>query len=130
MVLAIAETVFHFEEFAKDSADPFRMEDVSVLLGPVDSDFEDIDATPEPLRSQIRDPTSYGASQPHAQRLRDEGAPGLVYPGVRRIGGVCIGAFKPRAVGLPQQQRRLKYRWSGASVDRYFDYRRDLWVDL
>jgi hypothetical protein len=127
---AIAETVFHFEQFARDSADPLRMEDMRVLVGPVDSDFEDIDATPEPLRSQLLDPTSYAASQPHAQRLRDGGALGVVYPSVRRVGGVCIGAFKPRAVGLPHLERRLKYRWSGVRVDRYFDYQRDIWVDL
>lgn len=126
---AIAETVFHFEEFARDSADPPRMEDMRVLVGSVAADFEDVDALPEPLRSLVLDPASYVAAQPHAKQLRDGGALGVVYPSVRRIGGVCIGAFKPRAVGLPHQERHLKYRWDGTRVDKYFDYQLDAWVD-
>ncbi len=127
---AIAETVFHFEALARDSADPPRMEDMRVLVGMVESDFEDIDALPEPLRSQVLDPVSYAASRSHAKRLREGGAPGVVYPSVRRQGGGCIGAFRPRAVGLPHQERHLKYRWNGVRVDRYFDYQRDLWIDV
>jgi hypothetical protein len=127
---AIAETVFHFEQFARDSADPPRMEDMRVLVGPVASDFQDIDALYEPLRSQVLDPASYVASRAHAKRLRKGGAPGVAYPSVRRRGGACIGAFRPRAVGPPRQERHLKYRWNGARVDRYFDYRRDLWIDV
>jgi hypothetical protein len=126
---AIAETVFHFEQFARDSADPPRMEDMRVLVGMVAADFEDIDALPELLRPQVLDPASYAASRAHAKRLRDGGALGVVYPSVRRRGGACIGAFRPRAVGLPHEERRLKYRWNGARLDRYFDYRRDLWID-
>jgi hypothetical protein len=127
---AIAETVFHFEQFARDSGDPPHMEDMRVLIGSVASDFEDIDALPEPLRSQVLDPVSYAASRSHAKRLRDGGALGVVYPSVRRRGGTCIGAFRPRAVDLPRQERHLKYRWNGARVDRYFDYQRDLWIDV
>jgi hypothetical protein len=127
---AIAETVFHFEEFARDSADPPRMEDMRVLVGVAAADLEDVDAVPEPLRSQVLDPASYSASRPYARQLRDDGAMGVVYPSVRRAGGSCVGAFKPRSVGLPHQERHLKYRWDGVRVDRYFDYQRDLWIDL
>jgi hypothetical protein len=49
---------------------------------------------------------------------------------VRRSGGECLGAFRPRAVGLPRQERHLKYRWNGERVDRYFDYSLDAWVEL
>ncbi len=127
---AIAETVFHFEQFARDSGDPPRMEDMRVLIGSVASDFEDIDALPEPLRSQVLDPASYAASRSHAKRLCEGGALGVAYPSVRRRGGTCIGAFRPRAVGPPRQERHLKYRWNGARVDRYFEYQRDLWIDV
>src|SRR5271165_2287034 len=56
---AVAETAFHFEAFARDSGDPPRMEDMRVLVGAVAEDFEDVDALPEPQRSQILDPVSY-----------------------------------------------------------------------
>ena len=44
--------------------------------------------------------------------------------------GNAIGAFRPRAVGIPHQERHLKYRWNGERVDRYFDYARDQWIGL
>jgi len=127
---ATAETIFHFEEFARDSGDPMRMEDMRVLVGAVAAEFEDVAAAPEPRRSQILDPSSYAASRACALVLREAGANGVVYPSVRRGGGECIGAFRPRAVGLPRQERCLKYRWNGDRVDRYFDYLLDAWVDL
>src|SRR3984885_5777232 len=43
---AIAETVFNFETFARDSADPPRSEDMRVLVGTVAADFEDVAALP------------------------------------------------------------------------------------
>src|SRR3984885_13201340 len=43
---AISETVFHFEAFARDSADPPRSEDMRVLVGTVAAEFEDVAALP------------------------------------------------------------------------------------
>ena len=130
LATAIAETIFHFEGFARDSGDPMRMEDMRVLVGAVAAEFEDVAAAPEPRRSQILDPSSYAASRAYARVLREAGANGVVYPSVRRGGGECIGAFRPRAVGLPRPERHLKYHWNGDRVDRYFDYQLDAWVDL
>lgn len=127
---AVAETVFHFEVFARDSGDPPRMEDMRVLVGAVDAEFEDVGAVSEPRRSQVLDPGSYAEAQAYARELRDGGANGVVYPSVRRAGGECVGSFRPRAVGLPRQERHLKYRWNGVRVDRYFDYLRDAWVEV
>ena len=127
---AIAETIFHFEAFARDSGDPARMEDMRVLVGIVADVFEDVSALPAPRRAQVLDPDSYAAAQAYARQVRDSGAMGVIYPSVRKPGGVCIGAFKPRAVGIPRQERHLKYRWNGERVDRYFDYRRDAWIDI
>jgi RES domain len=129
---AIAETVFHFQSFARDSADPPRVEDMRVLVGAVAEDFEDVAVLPEPQLSQILHPISYAAAQTYARDLRQAGANGVAYPSVRRPGGECLGAFKPRAVRqrLPNQERHLRYRWNGDRVDRYFDYLRDVWIDL
>src|SRR6185312_5570422 len=48
---AIAETVHHFEAFARDSGDPARMEDMRVLVGMVGEDFEDVAALTKPRRT-------------------------------------------------------------------------------
>jgi hypothetical protein len=127
---AIAETVFHFEAFARDSADPPRSEDMRVLVGSAAADFEDVAALPDAEQRAILDPHSYSASQILGKHLRANGANGVVYPSVRHEGGHCLGAFRPRAVGIPHQERHLRYRWNGERVDRYFDYARDAWVGL
>jgi RES domain len=127
---AIAETVFHFEAFARDSADPPRNEEFRVLVGVVAEVFEDVSSLPATQQAAILDPNSYAVSQTYANELRATGANGVAYPSVRHAGGQCIGVFRPRAVGIPHQERHLKYRWNGERVDRYFDYARDEWIGL
>lgn len=127
---AIAETIHHFEAFARDSGDPARTEAMRVLIGEVDADFEDVGAVAELERSALLDPVSYAASQAYAARLRAAGALGLVYPSVRHAGGECVAAFRPRAVHIPRWERHLQYRWNGTRVDRYFDHTVDRWVLL
>ena len=130
METAIAETTHHFERFARDCNDPPRMEDMRVLLGTAAGVFEDVAALPPPHRARVLAPEDYAASRAFARPLRDAGALGVVYPSVRLEGGMCLGAFRPQAVGLPRQERHLKYRWNGERVDRYFDYAREAWVNL
>jgi hypothetical protein len=127
---AIAETVFHFESFARDSGDPPRMEQMRVLVGAVEAEFEEVAALADPQRSLILDPVSYAKSQTYARALREKGANGVVYPSVRRAGGECIGAFKPRAIGSPHQERHLAYKWNGDRVSAYFDYQNGTWIDI
>jgi hypothetical protein len=127
---AIAETVFHFEAFARDSADPPRSEEFRDLVGAVTAAFEDVAALPVPRRASILAPDSHAASQAYGKEIRAAGANGVAYPSVRHEGGHCIGAFRPRAVGIPHQERHLKYHWNGERVDRYFDHARDEWIGL
>jgi hypothetical protein len=127
---AVAETVFHFEAFARDSDDPPRMEDMRVLVGAIAAELEDVGQVGEPRRSQILDPGSYAVARAYARELRDADANGVVWPSVRRPGGECVGAFRPRSVGLPSRERHLKYRWDGEQADRYFDYSRAVWLEI
>ncbi len=125
---AIAETVYHFEMFARDAGDPPRAEDMRVLVGAIDNEFEDVASLAG--RAAILDPDDYAAGQAFGRRVKAAGGNGVTYPSVRDAGGFCVGAFKPRAVGLPRQERHLQYRWNGTRVDRYFDYLREQWVSL
>jgi hypothetical protein len=127
---AIAETVFHFEEFARDSNDPPRTEDMRVLVGSIRNDFEDVSALPTAERAQILDPISYAAAQVYGRRLYEQNSLGVTYSSVRLAGGHCVGAFKPRAVGLPLQERHLQYGWDGTRVPKYFDYLKNSWMEL
>lgn len=127
---AVAETVFHFEAFARDAGDPPRSEDMRVLVGGIDNHFEDVATEPEALRHAVLDPDHYAAAQNYGRHLRESGGLGVVYTSVRQAGGQCVGAFKPRAVGVPVQERHLQCRWNGHKVDRYFDYMREVWVEI
>lgn len=125
---AIAETMYHFEAFARDSGDPPRNEDFRVLVGTVAAEFEDVTALPGAQQTSILDPDAYAASQAYALQIRTNGANGVAYPSVRHKGEQCLGAFRPCAIGIPHQERHLKYRWNGKRVNRYFDYARDEWI--
>jgi hypothetical protein len=125
---AIAETAWHFARFARDARDPARREDMRVLVGAVANSFHDIDGLPAARRAAILDPNSYDASQELAQALRAGGSNGVVYSSVREKGGQCIGAFWPDVVGIPVQERHLKFEWDGNRMSRYFDYAEDRWI--
>jgi len=125
---ALSETIHHFEQYARDSADPPRSEDMRVLVGAINHDFDDVLELPAPEQAAILNPDDYGRSRPYAAALRNAGSPGIVYPSVRNPAGACVAAFRPNTVSLPVQERHLRYRWNGTRVDSYFDYREDRWV--
>lgn len=127
---AIVETAHHFANFARDSSDPPRREEMRVLVGAIANEFHDIDDLPVSDRAAVLDPNSYVASQVLARALREGGSNGVVYPSVRETGGRCIGAFWPDVVGVPVQERHLKYEWNGTRVSRYFDYAENRWFAL
>jgi hypothetical protein len=127
---AIAETVFHFGQFARDSGDAPRRETMRVLVGSIDHDFHDVGQLATEHRAPLLDPRSYAHSQPFGSALRSAGSAGLRYPSVRHPSGSCVAAFRPNVVGVPRQTTHLEYDWNGTVVRRYFDYADDCWRDL
>lgn len=127
LVTAVRETAFHFERFARDSNDPPRREDMRVLLGKVANTFDDLNSVPH--NKELLNPNSYAASQPFGAERHKVGSNGISYPSVRHAGGRCIAAFWPNVVGIPIQERHLKYDWDGKRVARYFDFGREEWFD-
>jgi hypothetical protein len=101
-----------------------------VLEGSVEHPFHDVLSLPPASRAAILDPVSYAASQALGREQRDAGSDGLVYPSVRHKGGECVGAFRPRVVGIPVQTKHLQYHWDGERVARYFDYAEEAWTEI
>ncbi len=126
---AIAETTFHMGRFYAQTADPPHGEEMRVLVGAVDASFHDLRADSAHWQAQLA-PEDYAAGRELGRRLRAAGSNGIVYPSVRRRAGQCLGAFKPKAVGLPVQERHLRYHWDGRRISRYFDYAEERWVPL
>ena len=124
---ALRETAFHFARYAQDSDDGPRYETMRVLVGRIEHRFHDVATLPVKERTAILDPDSYAASQPFARKLHEADSDGVVYQSVRHAGGHCVGAFRPKVVGIPVQTKHLKYHWDGKQVARYFDYSADEW---
>lgn len=127
---AVRETAYHFGRFAADSRDGPRYEDMRALVGRIDNRFADLASLPAAERAPLLEPDSYAASQPFGAALRAQGSNGVVYPSVRDPAGQCVGAFRPKAVGIPVPGAWLQYHWDGTRVARYFDYARSVWVDV
>jgi hypothetical protein len=126
---AIAETTFHMGRFYEATKDPPHGEEMRVLVGGVDSSLHDLRGDPARWQAQL-DPDDYSAGRELGRRLRKAGSNGIVYPSVRRRTGQCLGAFRPKAVGLPVPGRHLRYHWDGERISRYFDYAEERWVSL
>jgi hypothetical protein len=127
---AIAETVYHFGQFAGDARDPPRREDMRVQVAAIANMFHDVETLPRAKRAAVLDPDSYDAGRALSLTLREAGSNGLSYPSVRDAAGRCIAAFWPDVVGIPIQERHLQYEWDGEKVGRYFDYEHEAWVSL
>jgi hypothetical protein len=127
---AIAETVYHFGQFAGDARDPPRREDMRVQVAAIANMFHDVETLPRAKRAAVLDPDSYDAGRALSLTLREAGSNGLSYPSVRDADGRCIAAFWPDVVGIPIQERHLQYEWDGEKVGRYFDYEHEAWVSL
>jgi hypothetical protein len=126
---AIAETTFHLGRFYAATGDPPHAEDMRALSGRIDARFHDLRGGNPRWRACL-DPDDYSASRALGQSLCAAGSNGVVWPSVRRTGGQCLGAFRPKAVGIPVQDRHLRYHWDGRQISRYFDYAEERWVSL
>lgn len=123
---AIRETLHHMGRFYRATSETALDVDMRTLIGRIDAPLHDLRGQPE--WRFLHDPDDYGPSQSFARRLRAAGSNGLVYDSVRAPGGECVGAFRPRAVGIPVQGPHLTYHWNGERMDRYFDYESERWI--
>jgi len=124
---AVRETLFHMGRFYAATREPPLEVDMRVLVGRIDSTFYDIRGG-APRWRPLHAPDDYEPGQALGRALRAGGSNGLVYDSVRHRGGTCLGAFRPRAVGLPIQGAHLTYHWSGRRMDRYFDHETERWI--
>ena len=67
-------------------------------------------------------PECYLPSQSLARELLKNQSNGVVYPSVRRMGGICLACFRPALVYQPRRNKRyeISFRWKGKG------YRRDV----
>jgi hypothetical protein len=113
---ALAEICFHK---AVEYAEINRFDD-SVQYQCMLADFT---AAFHDLRGQARyeaclAPDSYVASQTLAERLLDGGSLGVIYPSVRRAGGINLACFRPALVGNVRKGAAYRLTWQGSPVPK------------
>jgi hypothetical protein len=115
---AIAESRFHTERFLIQSHMPATNVFKRVLYASVSGSYDDLRkvAADDPIYAP--DPDTYAAAQSYAlgvyARNREDG---IVYRSVRRDGGTCVVAFRPRLVTGCRAAEMLLYAYDGTRID-------------
>ena len=110
---ALAEIVFHKTvEYAEVNyfEDSVRYQ---TFLADFSSQFHDLRNAPAFADCLV--PDSYIASQTLTNRLLHDGSLGVVYPSVRRQGGVNLACFRPALVGNVRRGAAFQLSWSGST---------------
>jgi hypothetical protein len=117
--VALREVAFHQARLMRSTGErPGWHSQFRMMVGAVDRAFADLRE-----REDCHDPADWSVPQRLAARLRADGADGVHYNSVRCPGGLCIGAFWPDAVGIPQQADHYELHWDGERVDRVLNRR-------
>jgi hypothetical protein len=114
---SLAEVAFHLTRELKAIERFDNVTDYAELLADFFGPFHDlrgVDPANEPALSRdVR--VAYPAGQALARRLRAEaGGNGVVYPSARRLGGVCLAAFRPDLVQNLRQGGVWRLEWRGS----------------
>jgi hypothetical protein len=109
---ALAEVVFH-KTVEYHEINYFR-DSVSyqVFMADFSNTFHDLRG--QPAFADCLNPASYVQSQALAAELLSQGALGVVYPSVRRVGGVNLACFRPALVGNVRKGAAYCLSWCGA----------------
>jgi hypothetical protein len=119
---AVRESAHHREIFLARTREAPGEIDMRCYLATLRADMVDIRGL-QKKRAGLYDPGSYARSQPFARKLRDSGVAGIVWDSVRKPGGECAVAFRPRALQPAVQGPHLSLVWDGTRIVRYYEKR-------
>jgi hypothetical protein len=112
---ALAESIFHAERFLAATAEPPLEVDRRLYVARMAGEFDDL--RKRPRGSPLYDPNSYAASQQYGRVLyEDNVVDGIVYRSVRRSGGECAVAFRPRLVRGCRATKEFRFSWDGRRI--------------
>ena len=112
---AIAESRYWTQVFLSATNEPSIDVDKRMYSARVRGSYDDLRSRSK--RSRVYDPNSYEYSQAYARGLYQENVvDGIVYNSVRRNGGECVCAFRPRLVTDCRIAAYLQFRWDGSRI--------------
>lgn len=112
---AIRETVFNQERRLQETREPPIDIEMRCYIGGVTEMLDDIRSA---AYEDLHNPSVklWKKSQAFGATRREVGSNGLLYRSVRNSGGLCIAAFRPKAVTLPVQSHHYIYKWNGDGI--------------
>lgn len=124
--VALAETIFHFENFMGATDEPAADADYRELVSGAFGHFRDLRAGD---RADCLHPDDYRPGQALGRALRGRDADGIVYPSVRWPDGEALALFFPDRIRPPvTQASHFRYHWNGRHCDRVFVHGEQAWA--
>ena len=111
---ALREVIFHMREFLEAAGDFNAIVDYAEMLASMAGEFVDLRGLdPSPPYLNPDKTIGYPAGNGLADRVRQSGWNGIIYPSVRHAGGTCLVALWPHAVQSVAQGDIHRVTWAG-----------------
>jgi len=112
---AIAESAYHTERFMRETDEPSIDLDKRLYTAIITGEYEDIRRLGS--RSKLYSLSTYEASARYSRELYEaDVVDGIVYRSVRRAGGECVAAYRPRLVTKCRPVKYLQFRWENGRI--------------
>lgn len=112
--VALREVAHHHgRAMAASSEAPGWTSQFRALVGRIDAVLHDLRG-----EAELHAPDSWSRPQEVGRALRAAGSDGVLYNSVRCPGGLCVGAFWPDVVAIPDQGDHYDFHWDGTRTDR------------
>ncbi|GAC1613241.1 MAG: RES family NAD+ phosphorylase [Vulcanimicrobiaceae bacterium] len=112
---AIAESIYHTEKRLREWHEPSIDIDKRIYTAAIKGAFDDVRG--KGTRAKIYDRIDYTASQAYARKLYEANSvDGIVYQSVRKSGGECVAAFRPRSISACRVWKHMQFRWDGSRI--------------
>lgn len=119
---AIAEVSHHRARFLARTAEPAIDIDLRLISANLDAELHDLRHLGDG-GAKIFHPEHYASSQALGRRLRAAGSWGVQFPSVRHAGGLCVGVFRPRALGRARVGAHIALHWDGRRITHWYEKR-------
>ena len=115
LTTAVYESRYHTEKRLREWHEPSGVHDKRVYVATITGSYDDV--TGKGMRSSLYDPDDYTASQRYgAKRYAAGVVDGIVFNSVRRAGGICVAAFRPRLVTRCRVEGHIQFSWDGNRI--------------
>ncbi|HEX5125389.1 MAG TPA: RES family NAD+ phosphorylase [Rhodocyclaceae bacterium] len=112
---SIAETAYHSALFMRATLEPPMRLQMRLYTVRAKGEITDLRDAIQNDQALVH-PDRYAHAQAVGRRLREEGVNGAVYPSVRRPGGECLAAFRPRLLSHCMHKAYYEYEWNGETI--------------